>query len=226
MLRENSKLNTIELPINRGILIWEKGRTLRENTLLTLCQNRESTLKFTRIPLFIKAYSYFFKSKWGFSFNLVRDQANGPHIKSSTFNYSFNLETSKHDSRSSFIASSDRNVSWRSNQRNLLYSFIVKIHTEDYTHIYTNTNWLFVTLFHDRVIYLLRKLCVQISGTLGGTSLPLISFSILEILKSSIHQVQWPRRSLRFPRMLPKVLGGQQAAVLPQVPWLETKPKQ
>ena len=122
------------------------------------------TLKFTRIPLFFKAYSYFFKSKWGFSFNLVRDQANSPHVKSSTFTYSFTLETSNHDSRSSFIAPSDRNVSWRSNQRNLLYSFIVKIHTENctHTHIYkSNTNWLFVTLFRDRVIYLLRKLCVQ-----------------------------------------------------------------
>ena len=162
--------------------------------------------------MFITAYSYFCKSKWGFSFNLVRDQANGHRIKSSTFNYSFNLETSNHDSRSSFIAPSDRNVSWRSNQRNLLYSFIVKIHTENciHTHIYkSNTNWLFVTLFRDRVIYLLRKLCVQISGTPGGTSLPLISFSILEIPKSPIHQVQWPWRSLRFPRMLPKTLGGQ-----------------
>ena len=114
------------------------GRTLREKTLLTLCQNRESSLKFIRIPLFIKAYSYFFKSKWEFSFNLVWDQDNGPYIKSSSFNYSFNLKTSKHDSRSSFIAPSDHNVSWRSNQRNLLYSFIVKIHTEDCTHIYTN----------------------------------------------------------------------------------------
>ena len=62
MLRENSKLNTIELPINRGFS-YEKGRTLREKTLPTLCQNRESSLKFTRISLFIKAYSYFFKSK-------------------------------------------------------------------------------------------------------------------------------------------------------------------
>ena len=136
MLRENSKLNTIELPINRGFSYEKRRRTFREKTLLTLCQNRESSLKFTRIPLFIKAYSYFFKSKWGFSFNLVRDQANGPRIKSSTFNYSFILETSNHDSRSSFIAHSDRNVSWRSNQRNLLYSFIVKIHTENCTHIY------------------------------------------------------------------------------------------
>ena len=93
MLIENSKLNTIEMPINRGSSYEKWGRTLREKTLLTFCQNRESSLKFTRIPLFIEAYSYFFKSKWGFSFNLVRDQANGPHIKSSTFNYSFNLET-------------------------------------------------------------------------------------------------------------------------------------
>ena len=106
MLRENSKLNTIELPINRGFS-YEKERTLREKTLPTLCQNRESSLKFTRISLFIKAYSYFFKSKWGFSFNLVRDQANGPCIKSSIFNYSFNSETLNHDSRSSFIAPSD-----------------------------------------------------------------------------------------------------------------------
>ena len=114
-----------------------KRRTLREKTLLTLCQNRESSLKFTRIPLFIKAYSYFFKSKWGFSFNLVRDQANGPHIKSSTFNYSFNLETSKHNSRSSFIASSDRNVFLESESE----EFIVLFYCKDsyrglYSHIY------------------------------------------------------------------------------------------
>ena len=142
----------------------KEERTLRKKKLLTHCQNRESSLKFTRIPLFIKAYSYFFKSKWGFSFNLVRDQANSLRIKSSMFNYSFNLETSNHDSRSSFIAHSNRNVSWRSNQMNLLYYFIVKIHTENctHTHIYkSNTNWLFVTLFRDRVLFLLRKLCVQ-----------------------------------------------------------------
>ena len=142
MLKENSKLNTIELPINRGFS-YEKRRKLREKTLPTLCQNRESSLKFTRVPLFFKAYSYFFKSKWGFSFNLVRDQANGPRIKSSMFNYSFDLETSNHDSRSSFIAPSDCNVSWRLNQRNLLYSFIVKIHTKNctHTHIYkSNTS--------------------------------------------------------------------------------------
>ena len=135
MLRENSKLSTIELPINRGFS-YEKMRTFTDKTLPTLCQNRESSLKFTRISLFIKTYSYFFKSKWGFSFNLVWDQANGPRIKSSTFN----LETSNHNSRSSFIAPSEPNVSWKSNQRNLFYSFIVKIHTEDCTHIYTNTN--------------------------------------------------------------------------------------
>ena len=118
--------------------MWENGQTLREKTLLTLYQYRKSSPKFTRIPLFIKTYSYFFKSKWGFFFNLVQEQANDPRIKSSTFNYSFNLETLKHDSRSSFIAPLDHKVSWRSNQRNLLYSFIVKIHTKDCTHIYTN----------------------------------------------------------------------------------------
>ena len=138
------------------LLIWENGEHL-ERKHYWHYQNRESSLKFTRNPLFIKAHSYFFKSKLGFSFNLIRDQANGLRIKSSTFN----LETSKHDSRSSFIAPSDRNVSWRLNQRNLLYSFIVKIHTEDCTHIYTNQyNWQFVTLFRDCVILLLRKLCV------------------------------------------------------------------
>ena len=113
------------------------GRTLREKTLLTLCQNRESSLKFTRIPLFKKAHSYFLKSKWGFSFNLVRDQANGLHIKSSTFNYSFNLEISKHDSRSSFIASLDRNVFLEIESE----EFIVLFHCKDsyrglYSHIY------------------------------------------------------------------------------------------
>ena len=163
MLRENFKLNTIELPINRDFS-YEKRKRLRKKTLPTLYQNRESSLKFTRISLFITAYSYFCKSKWGFFFNLVRDQANCHRIKSSSFNYSFNFETSNHDSRSSFIAPSDRNVSWRSNQRNFLYSFIVKIHTENWTHTHiykSNTNWLFVTLFSDRVILLLRKLCVQ-----------------------------------------------------------------
>ena len=138
MLRGNSELNTIDLPINRGFSYEKRHRHLKEKTLLTLCQNKKSSLKFTRISLFIKTYFYFFKSKWRFSFNLVRDQANGPRIKSSMFNYSFNLETSKHDSRSSFIAPLDCKVYWRLNQRNLLYYFIVKIHTEVYTHIYTN----------------------------------------------------------------------------------------
>ena len=116
--------------------------------------------------MFIKAYSYFFKSKWGFS--LVRDQANGPHIKSSTFNYPFNLETSKLDSRSSFIAFSDCNVSWKSNQRNLLYSFNVKIHTKDCTHIYTNQYKLIICYtIRDCVILLLRKLSVHMALSLS-----------------------------------------------------------
>ena len=75
------------------------------------------------------------------------------------------------------------------------------------------------------MIYLLRKLCVQISGTPGGTSLPLISFSILEILKSPIHQVQWPRRSLRFPKMLPKALGGSTSSSTSTGPMTQNKAK-
>ena len=45
--------------------------------------------------------------------------------------------------------------------------FIVLFHCKDsyrglYSHIYkSNTSWLFVTLFRDRVILFLRKLCVQ-----------------------------------------------------------------
>ena len=45
----------------------------------------------------------------------------------------------------------------------LLYSFIVKSHTEDCTHIYKNQyKLIIVTLFRDRVIYLLQKLCVHL----------------------------------------------------------------
>ena len=64
MLRENSKLNTIELPINRGFTYEEKGRNLERKTLLTLCQNRVIS-KSKRAPLLSQnqAHSYFFKSK-------------------------------------------------------------------------------------------------------------------------------------------------------------------
>ena len=44
MLRENSKLNMIELPINRGFSYEKKGEPGEKKTLLTLCQNRESSL--------------------------------------------------------------------------------------------------------------------------------------------------------------------------------------
>ena len=74
------------------------GRRLKEKILLTLYQNRESSLKFTRIPLFIKAYSHFFKSKWGFSFNLVRDQANGPQLQTKTQVHPITHPTWRHQS--------------------------------------------------------------------------------------------------------------------------------
>ena len=65
MLRENSKLNTIKLPINRGFTYEEKGGNLEKKTLLTLCQNRELSLSPKEHPcsLKIKAHFYFFKSK-------------------------------------------------------------------------------------------------------------------------------------------------------------------
>ena len=69
MLRENSKSNAIELPINGGFSYEEKKkkeeRNLERKTLLTLCQNRESSLSPKEQPCSLKnqAHSYFLKSK-------------------------------------------------------------------------------------------------------------------------------------------------------------------
>ena len=48
MLRENSKLNMIELPINRGFSDEKKRRTLKEKNTTDTLPNKESSLKFTR----------------------------------------------------------------------------------------------------------------------------------------------------------------------------------
>jgi len=58
MLRENSKSNAIELPVNRGFS-YEKngGLKLREKNFiesLTLCQNRESFLSPKEHPCSLK----------------------------------------------------------------------------------------------------------------------------------------------------------------------------
>ena len=60
------------------------------------------------------------------------------NFKSNASNHTSNLETSRHDSRSSFIAL--RIVKFLGDRIRgvLLYSFIVKSHIEDCTHIYTN----------------------------------------------------------------------------------------
>ena len=100
MLRENSKLNTIELRINKGFS-YEKMEKLREKkTLLTLCQNRESSLSLKEHPcsLKIKAHFYFFKSKQGVSFNLVRDQANGSQLQIKTQIHPITHPTRRHQS--------------------------------------------------------------------------------------------------------------------------------
>ena len=141
MLRENSKSNAIKLPVNRGFL-YEKmeDRNLERKTLLTLYQNRESSLspKEHTCSLKNQAHSYIFKSKYGFSFNLNRDQANGPYIRSSTFDYLFNLETLRHSSRLSFTAL--RIVKFLGDRIRGVYCILsfVKSHTKDCTHIYTN----------------------------------------------------------------------------------------
>ena len=44
MLRKNSKLKTIESPINRGFSYEKKRKNLERKIILTLCQNRESSL--------------------------------------------------------------------------------------------------------------------------------------------------------------------------------------
>ena len=131
-----------------------------------ISQNKDSSLSPKEHPysLKIKAHFYFFKSKGGFSFNLVQDQANAPNFKSNTFNHTSNLETSRHNLKSSFIVPSDRKVSQRSNQRSSLYSFIIKSYTKDCTHIYTNEHkliicytilWLYDLSFTKFYVYIL-----------------------------------------------------------------------
>ena len=58
--------------------------------------------------------------------------------KSNISNHTSNSETSKYDSRSSFIALWIIKFLGDQIRGVLLYSFIVKSHTEDCTHIYTN----------------------------------------------------------------------------------------
>ena len=54
MLRENFKLNMIKLPINRGFSYEKKMRNKERKTILTLCQNKESSLSSKEHPCSLK----------------------------------------------------------------------------------------------------------------------------------------------------------------------------
>ena len=54
MLRENFKLNMIKLPINRGFSYKKKMRNKERKTILTLCQNKESSLSSKEHPFSLK----------------------------------------------------------------------------------------------------------------------------------------------------------------------------
>ena len=59
MLRKNSKLKTIESPINRGFSYEKKRKNLERKIILTLCQNRESSLNPKEYPCSLKIKAHF-----------------------------------------------------------------------------------------------------------------------------------------------------------------------
>ena len=114
MLREKSKLNTIELPKNRGFSYEKMDRNLERKTLLTLFQNRELSLSPKRYPCFLNSKS---KLKYIQS-----------HIQLGDIKVRFKIK---------LHSLSDCKVFWRSNQR----SFIICFHCKEsykglYSHIY------------------------------------------------------------------------------------------
>ena len=142
MLRENFKSNAIELLINKDFS-YEKMRykqrkknptdILPKQRVMTSLSSEEHPcpLKIKLIPTSSN------QSSQGFSFNFVRDQANGPrlqikyiqpHIQLGDIKARFNIKLHSH---------SNCKIFWRSNQR----SFIVFFHCKEsyrglYSHIY------------------------------------------------------------------------------------------
>ena len=128
----------------------------REKTLLTLCQKRESSKFKSALLLPQNQDSFLLQIKVRIfhqvPFDLVQDWANGPWHQ---FKY-IQLGDIKAQFEIKLHSPSDCKVYWRSNQRSLLYFFIVKSHTEIVlTYIQININWSFVTLFRD-----FYKICV------------------------------------------------------------------
>ena len=142
MLREYSKSNTIELPINKGFSNLKRGRNLKRKSLMTLCQNRVIS-KFKRAPMLLQNQGSFplLQIKIGIFLQFSSRSSQQPltsNQSSNTSNHTSNLEISNYDSRLSFITFrvvkffGDR-IRWV-----LLYFFIIKSHTDNCTHIYTN----------------------------------------------------------------------------------------
>ena len=146
MLKKNSKLNTIELPINRGFSYEKKGKFREKNPTDTLPKQRFIS-KSKKAPLFPQNQGSFLllQIKVEIFIQLSLKSSQWPSTSnqnSSTSNHTSNLETSKYDSRSSFIALRIVKLLGDWIKGVLLYSFIVESHTKDCTHIYTNQyNW-------------------------------------------------------------------------------------
>ena len=142
MLRENSKSNAIKLPINRGFSYEEEKkkeeRNLERKTLLILPKQRVIS-KSKRAPLLPQKSSSFllFQIKVGIflQFNLRSSQRPSHQIK--YVQLLIQLGGMKARFKIKLHSPSDHKVSWRSNQRSLLYSFICKeSHRKLYSHIY------------------------------------------------------------------------------------------
>ena len=143
MLREYSKSNAIELPINKGLLNVKKKKKLREKNPTDSLPKQRVISKSKRAPLLLQNQGSFplLQIKVGIFLQFSSRSSQRPltsNQSSNTSNHTSNLETLRHDSRSSFIAL--RIVKFlRDRIRGvLLYSFTVKSYTEDRTHIYTN----------------------------------------------------------------------------------------
>ena len=119
-----------------------KGRNLERKTLLTLYQNRVIS-KSKKPPLLPQNQGSFLllQIKVEIFLQLSSRSSQQPSTSnqnSRTSNHPSNLETSKYDSRTSFIALQIVKLLGDQIKGVLLYSFIVKSYTEDCTHLYTN----------------------------------------------------------------------------------------
>ena len=143
MLRENFKSNTIEFPINRNFSYEKKEDiNLERKPLLTLPKQRVIS-KSKRAPLLLQNQGSFplLQIKVGIFLQFSSRSSQRPltsNQSSNTSNHTSNLETFKYDSRSSFIAFQVIKFLGDRIRGVLLYSFTVKSHIKDCTHIYTN----------------------------------------------------------------------------------------